>query len=61
MQDFMQAEQEQSRIESRHRKRKQYERNKVEYGTARKPAGAGAKRNTAHISASYMTDISTHS
>ena len=46
VQDFMQAEQEQSRIESRHRKRKQYERNKVEYGTARKPAGAGAKQET---------------
>ena len=44
VQDFMQAEQDQSRIENKHRKRKQYERNKAEYGTARKPAGAGAKR-----------------
>jgi hypothetical protein len=44
VQDLMQAEQDQSRIENKHRKRKQYERNKAEYGTARKPAGAGAKR-----------------
>ena len=42
--EFTKAEMEQPRINNKHRKRAQYERNKQQYGTARKPAGAGGKR-----------------
>ena len=40
--EFTKAEMELPRINNLHCKRAQYERNKQQYGTARKPAGAGA-------------------
>ena len=47
--EFTKAEMEQPRINNLHRKRAQYERNKQQYGTARKPAGAVGKRKLASL------------